>query len=77
MAPRLLHASGAVIGWTAPAAMGGKGSQDIWSNQPAGKYYASMHAVLPRPPKVPARHGNQPRPPRAPGANGYERYLRG
>jgi hypothetical protein len=46
----LLYGDGRVVGWTAPAGSGGaKHSHDIWSSQPAGKYYATMHAILPRP----------------------------
>jgi hypothetical protein len=73
----LLHATGAVVGWTAPAAAAASArSADVWSKQPAGRYYASMHSVLPRPTRAPGRNGA-----RAvrtePAGTGYEAYLRG
>lgn len=74
----LLHATGSVVGWTAPAkAVEAMQSADIWSQQPAGKYYASMHSVLPRPVKKPARGGSNGAVVRASGGTTYEQLIRG
>ena len=46
----LLGRTGTVIGWTMPATTGlPPSSRDIWSKQPAGRYYATLYSVLPRP----------------------------
>jgi hypothetical protein len=73
----LLYGDGRVVGWTAPAgSRGAKHSHDIWSCQPAGKYYATMHAILPRPVRDrEARTVRQPAGDRAATAGtGYEEY---
>ena len=46
----VIHAGLTLVGWTAPAVLAVPvHSQDIWSEHPAGEYYATMHAILPRP----------------------------
>lgn len=43
----LFHATGTVVGWTAPAsARLSRRSEDLWSTRPKGKYYPTMHAAL-------------------------------
>lgn len=75
----LLYGEGKVVGWTLPGATENPGpSRDIWSSQPAGKYYATMHAVLPRPAKTRATPGAPKADgiaPRAAAGTGYEEYA--
>lgn len=72
----LLQGDGAVVGWTAPASAGNPArSQDIWSNQPAGQYHATMHAVLPRLQKPGAKR--RPGLVGAAGGTTYEQLIRG
>lgn len=75
----VLH--GTVVGWTAPASAGLRmRSQDVWLSRPAGRHYATLHAVL----TDPARPVVAPPPP-APAAKrktpangvGFEDYIRG
>ena len=78
----VIYAGITLVGWTAPAVLAVPGhSQDIWSNHPAGEYYATMHAILPRPdrPDAARKPGAAPAVEAAKATAGltYEAYLRG
>lgn len=75
----LLWRTGTVIGWTEPAeASLPNPSRDIWSEQPAGRYYASMYSVLPRPltKKTDVARMRTLLEAAATAGTGYEQYLR-
>lgn len=78
----VIYAGATLVGWTAPAELAlPVRSQDVWSNHPAGDYYATMHSILPQPvrPKANRRTGgNEPgETPRATAGQPYEELLRG
>ena len=72
---------GTVVGWTAPASAGlPKRSQDVWLSRPAGRHYATLHAVLTDPSRpVVAPPPAAPVTKRKPTTNGigFEDYIRG
>lgn len=78
----IIYAGATLVGWTVPAELVRLvRSQDIWSNHPAGEYYATMHAILPRPVRPEANRrtgGNKAEEtPRATAGLTYEELLRG
>ena len=78
----IIYAGATLVGWTAPAELAQLvRSQDIWSNHPAGEYYATMHAILPRPERPAANRrtdGNRTAvTPRTTAGQTYEQLLRG
>jgi hypothetical protein len=78
----VIYAGLTLVGWTAPAVLAVPvHSQDIWSNHPAGEYYATMHAILPRPDRPDATRKPDTAPaavaPKPTAGLTYEEFLRG
>lgn len=77
----LIYGGGAVVGWTAPApARLPAPSSDVWSLQPAGRYYATLYSLLENSGLAPARSAGpkaQPKPAPAAAGTGYEQFFRG
>ena len=78
----VIYAGITLVGWTAPAVLAVPvHSQDIWSNHPAGEYYATMHAILPRPDRPDATRKPDAAPaavaPKPTAGLTYEEFLRG